>query len=362
MRIALLALFGVLLLIAPIYLDGSWLAIGILGMAAAIGAIGLTLLVGTAGQLSLAHAFFIAVGSYGYAFLAGEPKTSGASGLGWPPLAAAITAVVLAALAGLIFSPVAARLRGLYLGVASLALVFVAQHVFRNSGSVTGGTNGRRVQTFSILGFDLNGSAPELNVLGVPFEARERMWYVALLILVLVIIFVSRIVAGRPGRALQLLRDNEVAASAMGIPVQRYKASAFVLSSAIAGLAGVVIALAYQTIVPQYFGLGLSVNYLAMVIIGGLGSVPGAVLGAVFVTALPLVLQRFGTELGLLATAGSGGYDATLLSQLIFGVIIVLVIILQPGGLSAIGNRLAVRQRTPHAHSPELTTKRKQNT
>src|SRR6185437_10073493 len=101
-------------------------------MAAAIGAIGLTLLVGVAGQLSLGHAFFVAVGAYGYAFLAG-PTTGTVHGGGWPPALAAVGAVVAAGAAGALFSPIAGRLRGIYLGLASLGLVFLGQHLLQNS-------------------------------------------------------------------------------------------------------------------------------------------------------------------------------------------------------------------------------------
>lgn len=325
------------LAVAPLYLDATWLNMGILVMVSGIGAIALTILVGVAGQLSLAHAFFLAVGAYGYAYLSGEPGGTGASGLGLPPLLGAVAAVALSALAGLLFSPVAARLRGLYLGVASLALVFIGQHVLHNATSVTGGSVGRKVPTLELFGFQLNGSTPAIDLMGVPLGPRERMWYLAAVMLVVVFVCTSRIVRGRPGRALHLLKGNESAAGAMGVDAQRYRAGAFVLTSALAGLAGVLTALAYGTVVPQHFGFTLSVSFLVMIVIGGLGSVGGAILGAAIVTALPLLLQRFGNELGFLAPAGSGGYDATLVSQIAFGVAIVLVIIFRPGGLISVG-------------------------
>ncbi|WP_203337522.1 branched-chain amino acid ABC transporter permease [Nocardioides limicola] len=329
------------LLAMPLYVDGSWLIIGILGMAGAIGAIGLTVLTGTAGQLSLAHAFFLAVGAYGYAFLAAGSEPGGeASGLGLPSTVAALAAVLLAGLAGLAFSPVAARVKGLYLGVASLALVFIGEHVLRNAAPLTGGFNGRRVPTLSIGGFELTGRNPELVVLGIPFLERERLWYLSVLVLVVSIVVATRIVRGRPGRALRLMRDSAAAAGSMGVEVRRYQASAFVCSSMFAGVAGVLTALAFQYIVPQYFTLLLSVTFLAMVVIGGLGSVGGAVAGGVFVTALPLVLEKFSTSLTFLADPGTGGLDATMLAHLIFGASIVLVLVVEPGGLAALGGRL----------------------
>lgn len=328
------------LLAAPLYLDGSWLIIGILGMATAVGAIGLTLLVGTAGQLSLAHSFFVAVGAYTYAYLAGVPGSSAAGGLGLPTVPAALAAVAAAGLAGLVFSPVAARVKGLYLGVASLALVVVGEHVLKNATPLTGGYNGREVAPLAVGGFELNGAAPDLWVLGVPFQGRERLWCLALAVLVLSIVVAGRIVRGRPGRALQLMRDNPAAAGSMGVSVHRYKAAAFTLSSVFAGAAGVLTALAFEFIVPQYFTFHLAVLYLAMAVIGGLGSVPGAVAGGMFVTALPLLLDRFSGSLGFLAAPGSGGLDAAMLARFAFGALLVLVLVAEPGGLAGFWRRL----------------------
>lgn len=327
----------------PLYLDGSWLVIGILAMAAAVGAIGLTILVGTAGQLSLAHAFFVACGAYAYAFFAGEPSSSGVSGWGWPSLLAAIAAIGVASLAGLAFSPVAARVRGLYLGVASLGLVFIGQHLLRNLVSVTGGSNGRSVPPLEIFGVELTGTDPDVQLLGVPLGAQERLWYVLLVALLIAVCIAGGIVRRRPGRAFTLVRDNEAAASALGIHVQRSKATAFVLSSAFAGASGVLTAVAFGYVVPQYFGLVLSINFLVMVIIGGLGSIGGAVAGAFIITGLPLILDRWAQGSGVLAAPGSGGYDASTISTIVFGALTVIVIIVEPGGLAQLWRRVTAR-------------------
>src|SRR3954452_24214966 len=145
---------------------------GLFAMSAAIGAIGLTLLVGTTGQLSLAHAFFIGIGAYGYCFFAGEKgagtPASSPDGLGLPPLLAAILAVLLAGLAGAAFSPIAARLKGIYLGLASIGLVFIGQHIMQNAAGITGGFNGRDAKPFSVFGFEFSNISPDnLNVFGV---------------------------------------------------------------------------------------------------------------------------------------------------------------------------------------------------
>lgn len=340
-QVALLALLLVAVLLAPFFVGPSNLIIGNLSMAAAVGAIGLTLLVGTAGQLSLAHAFFVALGAYGYGFFAGDPSNAALPGMGWPPLLAAFGGMAVAGLAGLAFSPVAARVRGLYLGVASLGLIFIGQHVFRNASSITGGSNGRTIPPFVVGGVELNGRNPGVEVLGVAFGPQERLWYLLLVILVFTAFFAWGIVNSRPGRALTMVRDNEAAASALGINVQHYKAAIFVLSSAMAGGSGVLTALVFSYIVPEYFNLLLSINFLAMVIIGGMGSIGGAVVGATVVTALPLLLDRVAQNSDLLAPAGSGGYDASTVAGVIFGALIVAIIIGR-GGSTRVTKKFSV--------------------
>src|SRR4051812_46141014 len=142
-------------------------------MASIIAAIGLTILVGTAGQVSLGHAFFVAIGAYGYSFLAGKevPGVDGPAGLGLPPLLALIGAVLLAGVAGALFSPISGRVRGIYLGLASLGLVFIGQHILFNAKGVTRGFNGRDAAPLSVFGVSLSDPKPDnLLVFGVPYR------------------------------------------------------------------------------------------------------------------------------------------------------------------------------------------------
>ncbi|HEV2778704.1 MAG TPA: branched-chain amino acid ABC transporter permease [Actinophytocola sp.] len=332
-----------LALAAPLELAGFWLQTGLFAMAAVIGAIGLTLLVGVTGQLSLGHAFFVAVGAYGYAYLAG---------IGWPPPLAAIGAVALAGLAGALFSPIAGRLRGIYLGLTSLGLVFLGQHILTNATAVTGGFNGRDAAPFNLFGFSFTATDPELTVLDVPFGPLERLWYLGLLLVAVSWWYAGNLARGRPGRALVAVRDSEVAAAVMGVDVRRYKAAAFTVSSAYAGLAGVLLALAFGRIVPESFGFLLSIDFLAMIIIGGLGSIGGAAAGAVFVTALPLVLNHYSDALPFLAQPGEAGIGAAEAARLLYGAAIVVVLLFAPGGLA----QLARRIRTPRSARHEPTT------
>ncbi len=353
---AVLGVGAVLLLIAPFFLDAFWLRTGFAVFAAVVGAIGLNLLVGNTGQLSLAHAFFLAVGATTYCFVSGEPGGTATEigGLGLPPLVGMVLGTLLAGVAGLLFSPIAARLRGIYLGVASISLVFIGQHVLNVVTYVTGGFNGRPAPTFDLFGFAFADEDPPLAVLGIPFRQPERLWYLGLFLAAAALWFAHNLLRSRAGRALQTLRDSEVAAAVMGVDVQAYKAKAFLVSSMYAGLAGVLTALSIGSIAPESFALDLSVLYLAMIVLGGLGSVWGAVIGAAFVAALPVVFQRYADVLPLLAQPGEPGVTAAQGARILFGLAIILVVLFEPAGLVGLGRRLtgSGRRRRPASAVP----------
>jgi branched-chain amino acid transport system permease protein len=336
----------VVLAALPLYLESFWLQTALFAMAAVVAAIGLTLLVGIAGQLSLGHAFFVAIGAYGYAFLAGQEAADSPSGLGLPPLVALVGAVALAGIAGALFSPISGRVRGIYLGLASLGLVFIGQHILQNATGITGGYEGVAVEPFSLFGFSFTATDPDVSVFGVPYGPLERLWYLFLVIVAVAVWYGRNVVRSRPGRALATVRDSEVAAATMGVDVVRYKAAAFTVSSMYAGLGGVLYALAFGRIVPESFGFLLSVDFLVMIVIGGAGSVGGAAAGAVFVTALPLVLNHYSGSLPLLAEPGSGGVSATEFSRYVYGAAIVAVLLFARDGLAGLVRR-----------SPELKEK-----
>ena len=356
----ILALTGcLLLLLPPFYLSDFWLQTGLFAMAAVIAAIGLNLLAGTAGQLSLGHAFFLAVGAYGYTWLAATPDRDtpgGLSGGGLPPVLALLAAVLLAGAAGAAFSPISGRLRGMYLGVATLALVFIGQHILVNATSITGGYNGRSVPPMQVLGFVFGDSDDGLTVLNVPFGGLERLWYLGLLLVLIACLAARNLLRGRPGRALGALRDSETAASVMGVHPARYRAAAFTVSSMYAGAAGALLALAFQRIVPDYFDLALSMSFLAMVVIGGLGSVTGAAAGAVFVTVLPQLLDHYADTVPLVVAPGStaSGLASSDAASFLYGAALVLTLLFSPGGLAGLFSRGLPRPRRaapPHSET-----------
>jgi branched-chain amino acid transport system permease protein len=342
--VAWIALVALLLWI-PQYFEAFWLQTGLFAMSAAIAAIGLTLLVGVTGQLSLASAFFIAIGAYGYCYFAGEKGGSGGAisapdGLGWPPLLAAIAAVALAGLAGAAFSPIAGRLKGIYLGLASIGLVFIGQHILQNAQAVTGGFNGRDATPFDLFGFHFANDHPSgFSVFDVPYGQLERLWYLGLVLVALSAWYARNLLRNRPGRALEAIRDSEIAAAVMGVNVPAYRAAAFTVSSAYAGLAGVFLALAFGRVVPESFGFLYSIDFLVMIVLGGLGSVGGAVVGAVIVSALPQVLLHYADRLPLVAPPGSSGLQPGDAARFLYGAAVVFVLIYASDGLAGLARR-----------------------
>jgi branched-chain amino acid transport system permease protein len=218
-----------------------------------VGGIGLTLLVGQAGQLSLAHPFFLLSGAVTYAVIAGDPQEKpGLVGLGLPPLLGVLGAVLVCGLLGLAFAPVAGRLRGIYLGVASLSLVFLGLWLGQSLELFTGGTSsGRSAPTFDLFGFAFANTQPAPTIAGVPIQKQQRLWYLFLAFALIAYFLARGAVRSRIGRAWRAVRDNEAAATAMGVSVWRVKAGAFAISSAFAGLAGVMTALWLDLVKPD---------------------------------------------------------------------------------------------------------------
>ena len=339
-------------LVVPFLADAFWLQIGLFALAAAVAALGMTFLLGQAGQLSMGHSFFVAVGAYGYTFLAAHGgRLAGGSGV--PPPVAALLAIVLAGLAGLVFSPIAARLRGVYLGIATLGLVFLGQHVLDNAPRLTGGNNGRSVPAFSIggLSFTSDPDRPQY-LLNVLWGREQKLWYVFLFVTVAAYGYLRTLIRARPGRALRAVRDRELMAGIVGVPVTRYKAYAFLISSAYAGLGGVLFAIAFRRIVPETFGVSLSIEYLAMAVIGGLGVAGGAIAGAAFVAGLPSVLERYAGFLpGLSTTAGASGISPAVAAKFIYGGAVVVLLLFEPAGLAGLARRVRRRPRSRRSGS-----------
>lgn len=356
LKLGAAALLLLVLLALPILVGSqvAYLKVAQYILIGAVGGIGLTLLVGQAGQLSLAHPFFLLVGAVSYAVLSGDPaEDADLVALGLPPVIGVIGAVVICGLIGLAFAPVSGRLRGIYLGVASLALVFVGLWLGQSLEMLTGGTSsGRSAPTFELFGFPFGNTTPAPTIAGVAIQKQQRLWYLFLAFGLIAYFLARGAVNSRIGRAWRAVRDNEAAATAMGVDVRRVKAGAFVVSSAFAGLAGVMTALWLDLVKPDEneftgnYSLAVSIAFLAIVIIGGLGSVPGAVVGAIVVYGLQQFFLLGANEFGWFAGAEFGGLSAVVLSAFIYGAAVVLVVLFEPGGVAAIGRRIAARSRS----------------
>ncbi len=279
---------------------------------AAIAAIGLNILIGYTGQISLGHGAFFGVGAYAAAILATR--------LGWGFYLSIPAAGIITALVGMIFGIPSGRLKGLYLTIATLAGQFIIEYVLIHWDSLTKGTMGITLPAPEIIHWSITGD--------------KAFFFLIFVSLVLMTWFAVNIMRSKFGRAFIAIRDNDRAAEGMGIPIFKYKLLSFAISSFYAGFAGALWAYYMISITTEPFNLGLSIEFIAMVIIGGLGNIPGAIFGATFITLLNELL-RFLTGLLMNISFVTGlGLNMAPLREFTFGLAIVLFILLEPRGLA----------------------------
>lgn len=310
-----------------------------LGMIAAVGAIGLNLVTGYAGQVSLGHAFFIGVGAYTGAILGGNPDGP-VVGYGLPMWIWLPAAGVVAAVAGLVVGPVAVRLRGLYLAIVTLGLVFLGDHVFRNARDWTGGAGvGRRGPSLELFGIDFATSGVWL---GIELSRNQKQFFLALVFLIIFAIIGRNIARSGVGRAFSAIRDRDVAAAVIGVDLTKYKVMAFAMSSFFAGVTGALYYAVIGVFEPAAFGLLLSVQYLAMILIGGVATISGAIMGALFITALPNIAAEIAHVLPGISDSAAGGGLLTVfqLEGVLYGALIIGFLIFEPRGLFGIWMRI----------------------
>ena len=294
--------------------DNDWLKILSRVAIYAIGALGLHILSGLAGQVSLGQAFFVGIGAYTAAILGGEVGES-TWGLGLPMWIWLPAAGVVAALIGALIAPTAVRVRGIYLAIVTLGLVFLGEWIFRSVVFITGGAQaGRKFPRFElrlwkeeapVVDFTSDGSR-----LGVELTGEAKSYLLLLVLVVIAVIVAKNIQRTRVGRAFMSIRDRDIAAEVMGVADARYKLMAFALSSAFAGVTGALLGAFVGRLIPEGFALFMSIQFVAILLIGGLGTVTGTLLGAAFVIILPRLVQDF---TGLLASTveTSSGFFAS---------------------------------------------------
>jgi branched-chain amino acid transport system permease protein len=325
----------------PWFLGRDLLGLATLVAVYAISGIGLNLVSGYAGQISLGHAVFMGIGAYTAALLGGSPQGDirgfELDLLIWLPLAGLVPAFV-----GWLFAPIAARVRGLYLAILTLGLLFVGEHVFKEARWLTGGSGlGRKPADPVVLGFALY---EERTILGTEIPAIGVFYLFALLLLVVLAVVARNVARTRQGRAFSAVRDRDIAAEVMGVPLLRTKRLAFTLSSFYAGIGGALLTIVFGFVTPERWNLLLSIDFLAVVLIGGAATISGPIIGAAFVVLMPRFIETFAGSLPgwFVSTAVGGGglLNVFQLQRLLFGVMIVLFLVVEPRGLFGVWIRV----------------------
>ncbi len=334
-----LALAGVPFALAA--LGTSWVRIANLAMLYVLLALGLNIVVGFAGLLDLGYIAFYAVGAYVYALLA-----SPHFGLHWPFWAILPLGAGVAGLFGILLGAPTLKLRGDYLAIVTLGFGEIVRIFLNNLASPINITNGpmgiARIDPFRIDGLDFSRTE---RVLALTFSGPIKYYYLLLAVLVAVIFINVRLQNSRIGRAWEAIREDEVAARAMGINTRNVKLLAFAMGASFGGVAGGMFSAIQSFVSPESFVLVESVMVLAMVVLGGMGNIWGVILGALLLSFVPEIL-RFTVEPLQRQLFGRLLIEPEVIRMLIFGFALVLIMILRPGGLwpSAVRKReLAAR-------------------
>jgi branched-chain amino acid transport system permease protein len=307
-------LAGLFFAVIPLTLHEYYLSIANLVWIAVIGALGLNILVGYTGQVSIGHGAFMSVGAYTAANLATRLDSP------WPVnlLAGGLMAAAVGAVVGI----PSLRIKGLYLAIATLAGQLIIEWTINHVTFISGGVQA-----------SIEVPRPRLGAMVL--SSQRDMYYFLLVFVVLAIVGTMNLMRSRVGRAFIAIRDQDIAAEIIGIDIFRYKLLAFAISSFYAGMTGVLYTYFLGIANYEQFQIGVSIDYLAMIIIGGLGSVLGSIFGAIFVTLLPIVIR-----LSMEAFGGLFLPQQTVLNLIpnlrlmMFGALIVFFLIVEPDGLN----------------------------
>ena len=300
-----------LLFMAPLYLNHYWLSVGNIIGITIIAAVGLNILVGFCGQLSIGHAGFIAVGAYTSAILTHR--------FGMPFLVGLVSAGVVAGLVGIIFGLPSIRVKGFYLAITTIAAQFIIIWVI-NHWNLTGGFQGITV--------------PYASIGGLVFSSESSLFYLIITITIICVLVGVNLTRTKVGRAFIAVRDNDLAAQVMGVNLLYYKLLAFFIGCFFAGIAGSLLAHWAGSLSTEIFSFPESILYVGMIIIGGLGTTLGPILGVVFIR----LLQQFLTvnlvpflesSFSMLPAGFASG-----VTPMLFGLVIILFLVLEPRGLA----------------------------
>jgi branched-chain amino acid transport system permease protein len=325
-----LAIGIVVVLGFPFVASPSWLTVGNHALVAIVGAVGLMILTGFCGQISLGHAAFLAIGGFTTALL----------GERWQlpfwlclPLAGAVaTAIGLAA--GLF----ALRLRGLYLAIVTLGLLYLVQHTL-DAYPALSGTGGQKFTPmytwFGQSPAEMRDVYERMAYGPVILDWDQKLYFVFVAIAIAAAWLGKNLARSNAGRAMAAVRDHDLAAATLGVNPVRAKLIAFGASAFLAGVAGGMFALQQRTITVEYFGLGVSIEYVAMIVLGGIGTVWGAVAGALAYVVLGKLMQMIAGKIPLIADLPTGLQTAVL-----FSVLVIAVLVVEPLGLFGLWLRI----------------------
>jgi branched-chain amino acid transport system permease protein len=298
------ALLFAVLLAAPWWASEYMLTqLHFIGIYAIVG-LGLMLLVGFTGQISLGHAAFLAVGAYTEALL---------QAAGWPFWLTLPAAALLSAAVGIVVGLPALRLKGIYLAIATLAFGVIVEEIAARWESLTGGNSGLHLKPIELLGRKFDGDAD--------------FYYLVLALTTLAVVALANLLRSPTGRAFVAIRDSEISAACLGVNLARYKTMSFALSAALTGVGGALYAHKVTFISPEQFTLLVSIELVTIVILGGVGSLHGAVFGAAFIIVLPQLISLAKDYLPA-GVAGAAGLPST-----VFGLVLIGFILFEPMGL-----------------------------
>ena len=321
------ALAGVVsLLLLPLFAGEYVISVTNLILVAVVGAIGLNILVGYTDQVSIGHGAFMSVGAYMGANLVTR--------MGMDFWVAVPAGGLAAALIGTLVGIPSLRVKGLYLAIATLAAQLIIEWTINHVPEISGGAQ----STIQM---------PKPEVFGYSLTEHWQMYYFLMFFVIIAMVGTANLIRSRIGRAFIAIRDQDIAAEIIGINIARYKLYAFAISSFYAGVAGVLYTYLYGIANYEQFSLLVSIDFLAMIIIGGLGSPLGPVFGAIFVTLLPILVRRFLETFGSYFLTASD--LATLVPSLrltIFGGLIIFFLVVEPEGLNRLWRKVRAYFRT----------------
>ncbi|HEX2011318.1 MAG TPA: branched-chain amino acid ABC transporter permease [Roseateles sp.] len=311
---AWLALLGLALVVFPFVADEYWLYLACLIAINIASACGLNILTGYTGLVSLGQAAFMGLGAYTVAVLENRAGTPFGLNL--------LAAGAVATLGGLVVGIPSLRVKGLYLAISTIAASVLAHFLFANL-SLTGGTSGL--------------SLPPARIAGIALDSSFKLYWLILPLVALMLLGAANLFRTRIGRAFIAIRDRDISAEVLGIPLLRYKLLSFGLSSFYAGVAGGLWAYFFRVVTPESFPLIMSIFFLAAIIVGGMGSILGSVLGALFMTLVPELLKLV---VGWLPLSSNTTLILSPVRTIVFGALIVGFLIFEPHGLAEIWRRV----------------------